>query len=190
MKYDKEIQTQYGFIHGSKTLVFIKTGRGGSIYGYQDKYVRISHAINDRFGYSVCVSANPPQRESNLSEEIAFVNQEQQINDIYFIGVSNGALVGAQQGYRESRIKGMLLINGPLMINWYKTRKGIEAFCGKSVRMLYGERDPSVRYIELLDLIRSDVLHYAICEGADHHFAGKENYFNREIMDFLRKLQE
>lgn len=29
MKYDKEIQTQYGFIHGSKTLVFIKTGRGG-----------------------------------------------------------------------------------------------------------------------------------------------------------------
>lgn len=106
MKYDKEIQTQYGFIHGSKTLVFIKTGRGGSIYGYQDKYVRISHAINDRFGYSVCVSANPPQRESNLSEEIAFVNQEQQINDIYFIGVSNGALVGAQQGYRESRIKG------------------------------------------------------------------------------------
>lgn len=37
--------------------------------------------------------------------------------------------------------------------------------------MLYGERDPSVRYIELLDLIRSDALHYAICEGADHHFA-------------------
>lgn len=131
MKYDKEIQTQYGFIHGSKTLVFIKTGRGGSIYGYQDKYVRISHAINDRFGYSVCVSANPPERESDLSEEIAFINQQQQLDDIYFIGVSNGALVGAQQGYRESRIKGMLLINGPLMINWYKTRKGIEAFCGK-----------------------------------------------------------
>lgn len=31
MKYDKEIQTQYGFIHGSKTLVFIKTGRGMDI---------------------------------------------------------------------------------------------------------------------------------------------------------------
>ena len=90
--------------------------------------------------------------------------------------------MGAQQGYRESRIKGMLLINGPLMINWYKTRKGIEAFCGKSVRMLYGERGPSVRYIELLDLIRSDVLHYAICEGADYHFAGKENYFNRDLI--------
>ena len=62
---------------------------------------------------------------------MAFVNQEQQINDRYCIGVSNGALVGAQQGYRESRIKGMLLINGTLMINWYKTRKGIESFLEK-----------------------------------------------------------
>jgi len=190
MKFDKEIQTQYGFMHGSKTLVFIKPGRGGSIYGYQDKYVRISHAIKDRFGYSVCVSANPIESQFNLAEEIEFINKECQIDDIHFIGISNGALVGAQQGYRESQIKGMLLINGPLMINWYKTREGIEAFQGKKVRMLYGGKDPSVDYIELLDLIRSEVLDYHICAGAGHSFAGKEDCLKKEIMDFLQKVQE
>ena len=37
-KYDKVIGKQFGIIQGEKYLVFIKTGRGGSIEGFENKY--------------------------------------------------------------------------------------------------------------------------------------------------------
>ena len=54
------------------------------------------------------------------------------------MGDSNGDLVGAQQCWNVDKIKNALLINGPLMINWPKTKKGAEEFrkllCTKNSR--------------------------------------------------------
>ena len=41
MQFDKTIDDQYGIIYGKKELVYIKTGRGGSIYGEDNKYYEI-----------------------------------------------------------------------------------------------------------------------------------------------------
>ena len=35
----------------------------------------------------------------------------------------------------------MLLINGPLMINYHKTIKGIKAFGAKPIDVVYGENE-------------------------------------------------
>jgi len=39
-KYDKVIGKQFGIVKGEKYLVFIKTGRGGSIKGFENKYLK------------------------------------------------------------------------------------------------------------------------------------------------------
>ena len=44
-KYDKVIGKQFGIIQGEKYLVFIKTGKGGSIEGFENKYLRICSII-------------------------------------------------------------------------------------------------------------------------------------------------
>lgn len=189
MKFDKVISEQYGVMKGNGNLVFIKTGRGGTIYGCQNKYLHIASELRDDFGCTVIVSANPENSECDLVTELnEILSSEGDFTEIYFIGVSNGALVGAQQGYRCKKIKAMLLLNGPLMINWHKTRKGLEEFGGEKVRLVYGSLDPSYRYIELLNLIESDVCDYVKLEGIDHNFTDNMEVFTSNIWKFLTEV--
>ena len=187
MKFDKVISEQYGIMKGNGNLIFIKTGRGGTIYGYQNKYCRIASEFRDDFGCTVIVSANPENSECDLVTELnEILSSEGDFTEIYFIGVSNGALVGAQQGYRCKKIKAMLLVNGPLMINWHKARKGLEEFDGEKVQLVYGSLDPSYPYIELLDLIESEICDYVVLEGIDHNFTDNMEVFISNIWIFLK----
>ena len=190
MRYDLLVDDRIGIMKRFGHLVFIKTGWGGTIYGKDNKYLKLAAEIKDKFEYSVAVSANPSDSICDLNEEIeAAISQLTTYDKIIFIGVSNGALVGAQQGWKDPRIDAMLLIHGPLMINWHKTKKGIENFNGY-VRFLYGDLDPSYSYVELLNLIESDNYEYRILEGVDHVFSGVEQRMVDEIMDFLGEVYE
>lgn len=187
-RFDSTIEDRFGILEGGSTLVFIKTGRGGSIFGAGDKYLRIAEQIKQKYGYSVVVSANPEGSVSNLEDEIReIIATGLDIGEIIFIGVSNGALVGAQQGWKSALISRMLLINGPLMINWLKTKRGIEYFEGESIRIVYGEDDPSNQYFGLLDLIDSDRYEIRMLPGVDHTFSGKEEVLYEEILDYVDK---
>ena len=57
--YDKIVEKQFGMIYGNSTAVYIKTGRGGDIYGYDNKYLNITNMLYDHYGYTCVVSANP-----------------------------------------------------------------------------------------------------------------------------------
>ena len=105
------------------------------------------------------------------------------IDGIVFIGVSNGALIGAQQGWKNPEIKEMLLINGPLMINWPKTKNGIEEFGGE-VQAIIGTQDPSFPYVGLLELIDKPYsrFSYDTIEGVDHTFSNEESCFFEIIL--------
>lgn len=37
-------------VFGTNILVYIKTGNGGNIFGYENKYVKIANRIYDVFG--------------------------------------------------------------------------------------------------------------------------------------------
>jgi hypothetical protein len=184
--FHKIIKDKYGIMSGDGKLVFVKTGRGGSVYGYNNKYLNLAKSILTLYGYSVVISANPADSECYLNEELEEVKEYiGDYDEVYFIGVSAGALVGAQQGYMNEKISKMLLVNGPLMINWPKTKTGIEKFQGNRVEMLYGMRDPSYKYFEILNYINSDKLERDTVEDADHNFAGKEKILEQKIIDFI-----
>ena len=184
-KFDLEIDEKYGIMEGLGRVVLIKTGRGGSIYGNDNKYLRLAELIRERYGSTVVVSSNPVDSKCILSDEIDAISQYVSlIDDIVFIGVSNGALIGAQQAWKNPSIKELLLINGPLMINWPRTKVGIELFDGESL-FLYGDLDPSYPYLGLLELIDSYRSSYKLLLDVDHTFTDKEERFFDEILQFL-----
>lgn len=186
--FDKTLDVNYGITYGSNKLVFIKAGRGGTIYGLDNKYVKIANRIAEEYGYTVVISANHKDSVYVLEDELKLVKtMVPDYTEIIFVGMSAGALIGAQQGYLNEEIKSMLLINGPLMINWPKTKRGIEKFEGKNVEMLYGTKDPSYKYYEILKCINSDKLIAREIEDADHNFIGKQDVFEEEIIQFVGK---
>lgn len=188
MNFDKVLENYFGIVCGNKSIVYIKTGKGGTVYGRDDKYLRIAKRLNEQYGYSVVVSANPVEYDCDLQLEIDYISDELGAYDeMYFIGMSNGAIIGARQGFRIKGIQKMLLINGPLMINYHKTIKGIKAFGGKPIDFVYGENDPSAMYTVWLKNEKISNYNVSIIPGADHNFAGMEDVLEDIIVNFLLK---
>ena len=186
-RYPIEIESRIGIIPGNETCVYIKTGKGGGIYGYEGKYIEISTKIHDSYGYTVCVSANPMGDTCIMSEKITELkNMISGIKEILYVGFSNGAMVGAQQAWEIDIIKRMLLINGPLMFNWHKTKEGLEKFKGEAAVVVYGEHDPSYKYFELLNLVDSNIMKKYSVTGADHNFTGMLEEFKELILFFCK----
>lgn len=182
--YDKIVHSQlgeiaiidYGIVKGNETIVFIKAGQDGSMYGYQNKYLKIADSINNKYGYTVICSSNPFDGTNPLDNAMKVINNyciEQDIKDykIYYMGHSNGALIGAWFGINYPRIKRMLLVNGPLMYNWHKTKEGILNFSGERIVLVYGSQDQSIQYTGLIEPLLSEKVKLEIIEGQDHHFS-------------------
>ena len=138
--FDKTIEDRFGLVYGNKKLVLIKTGRGGGIYGYNNKYLNLAYKLHEQLGCSVVISVTPTDSQCVLKDDLDVIKKYMpDYEDVIFIGVSAGALLGAQQGHLNNKITHMLLINGPLMINWPKTKKSVEAFNGKIVEIFERE---------------------------------------------------
>ena len=140
-----EFKTRFAMVCIGKGI-----GQNGSVYGYNNKYLKMAKYINLQYGCTIVVSSNPYDCTDSLGQALEVIKQEvnQDVN-VYYMGMSNGAILGARFGHLHSEIKRMLLINGPLMINWPKTKKGLEKFEGESVVMVYGSLDPSFKYAEI-----------------------------------------
>jgi hypothetical protein len=175
INYPIEIDKRIGIVPGNDICIFIVTGRGGTIYGYNNKYINLATELSEHYGYAICVVASPIEGPLELIENMELCMNASSFTEVRYIGISYGALVGAQQGWQIPRISKMLLINGPLMINWHKTKLGAERFKGKEIIFVYGEKDPSYRYFEILKNIDSSVVSLYSVSGADHHFSGMED---------------
>ena len=182
-QYDKVIEKQFGIIKGEKYLIFIKTGRGGSIEGFESKYLNICDFLFEKYGYTFVVSANPKDSVCDLEEEIKCISKYVgDYKEIIFVGISNGAFIGAAQCRKIEKIKNAVLINAPLMINFHKIKEGAQKFRGDNMYFLYGEEDPSFRYIEILNVIKNTACKYKIIKGEGHEFSKESliselNYF-------------
>lgn len=184
-KYDIVIGKQFGIINGEKNIVFIKTGRGGTIEGFKNKYLSICSFLFEKYGYTFVVSANPKDSVCDLEEEIKCISKYVgDYKEIIFVGISNGAFIGAAQCRKIEKIKNAVLINAPLMINFHKIKEGVKKFRGNNMYFLYGEDDPSCRYIEILDSIKNTACKYKIIKGEGHDFS-KESLIS-ELNYFLR----
>lgn len=181
--YDRTVAggtLQYAVIRGSSTTFLIKAGLGGNVYGYENKYLHMAVRLHETYGYTIVVADNPQGVFDPLDDTMEFVTSlVSGPESILFMGVSNGALLGAQYGWKHPLIKRMLLVNVPLMINWHRTKEGLKQFRGEKIAMIYGDRDPSFRYCGMLSLIEQPSLTCEIVPGADHNFAGLVDVFER-----------
>lgn len=174
---------QYGIVYGSNTIVFIKAGANGSMYGYENKYLQIAKNINKLYGHTVICSSNPNYNKENpLNQAIELIANYAENNnfddyEILYMGHSDGASLVARYGYLYPKIKKMLLINPPIFFNWHKLKDGMKQFTGEEAIFVYGDLDPSYKYVEMLNLIGNDRVKIEIIKGADHHFVGKLDEF-------------
>ena len=174
---------QYGIVQGSNTIVFIKAGANGSMYGYENKYLQIARNINKTHGYTVICSSNPDyNRENPLNQAIELISNYAESNNfedykILYMGHSDGASLGARYGYLYPKIKRMLLINPPIFFNWHKLKDGMKQFNGEKAVFVYGNLDPSYKYVEMISLIDNDRVKLEIIQDADHHFVDKLDDF-------------
>lgn len=199
LKFDKEIHSKfediaiidYGIVEGNNIIVFIKAGQNGSLYGYQNKYVKMAKRLNKKYGCSVICSSNPFDGNNPLDNAMEVIEDYAKRFDdfkIYYLGYSNGALIGTWFGIKYPKIKRMALVNGPLMYNLYKTKEGALSFKGESINFIYGEYDQSIGYVELLKSLENDKIKVFIEEGQDHHFSKSEEDFQKIPEKYLFEM--
>ena len=199
LKFDKEIHSKfediaiidYGIVEGNNIIVFIKAGQNGSLYGYQNKYIKMAKRLNKKYGCSVICSSNPFDGNNPLDNAMTIIEDYAKRFDdykIYYLGYSNGALIGAWFGIKYPKIKRMALVNGPLMYNLYKTKEGALSFKGESINFIYGEYDQSIGYVELLKSIENDKIKVFIEEDQDHHFSKSEEDFQKIPEKYLFEM--
>lgn len=198
LKFDKEIHSNfndeiidYGIVEGNNIIVFIKAGQDGSLYGYQNKYIKMARRLNKKYGCSVICSSNPFDGNNPLDNAMEIIEDYAKIFDnykIYYLGYSNGALIGAWFGVKYPKIKRMALVNGPLMYNFHKTKEGALSFNGDMISFIYGEYDQSIGYIDLLKNMENDKIKVYVEKGQDHHFSKSEESFQEIPEKYLFEI--
>lgn len=200
MKYDIELHRQfkdiaiidYGIIKGNNNILFIKAGQDDSMYGYKNKYLKIAKTINKKYGSTVICSSNPFDGNNPLDDAMEVIEEyckKESMKDynIYYMGHSNGGLIGAWFGTKYPKIKRLLLVNAPLMYNYHKTKEALINFNQEQLVLIYGRQDQSFPYVELLNEIHNEKVKYFVIEGQDHHFSKDVYDFKQLPIDYLYK---
>ena len=189
MRYDETVvraqgqgAVEYGIAHGGPVVVFIKVGRGGDCYGFEDKYLKMAYFLREQYGCTVVCASNPVNLPVTYPTDAAFLSaylkeQESTASRVYTVGSSNGALQTLELARSLSAVDGLLLVNMPLMINYHKTKAALRELSDRRIVGVWGERDPSapyVRFVENLGLPNSQI---EIIPNADHCFTGMTEHF-------------
>lgn len=194
--FSDHIDIQYGIIEGNETILLIKVGQNGGVYGFEDKYLKIANQMHEQYGYTVITSSNPFNGKNPLDQAMEVIEdyciqKGFDSYDVQYMGHSNGALIGFSWGYLYPQIKKMLLINGPLMINWHKSKAGLTKIKDKTVTFIYGEKDPSHFFVGHLKPFTeaNDDIHVVVVKDAGHNFENMLDTFlalpEQYLTDFL-----
>lgn len=177
--FETEINKEkYAIINGNETLLFIKAGLNGSCYGYNNKYVTIAKNINQKFGYSVACVSNLNRNGNPLERDLKVIHKlfKNEIKRIYYMGYSNGALIGACYTHLFQDIQKSLLINSPIIQHWLKIKPALQKI-NTPTTFIFSDQDPSFPYIELLTFIKNSQINISIIKNTDHYFSNKLDEF-------------
>ena len=107
---DEYWDIETSFLRGRDALVVWKTGAGGTVNGYKDKYKKLAEYIHNRTGYAVLTVDNPAGADKEENFEVTMTSAEF-ANDVtedadgravpvYYVGFSLGASWGAMYGWQ------------------------------------------------------------------------------------------
>lgn len=171
LKFDEVIDDRYGITLGYKDVFFIKTELNGTIYGNQNRYLKIAKRINFKYGLTVIVASN--LSDVNLEDDFNEVSKYLENKKIYFMGMANGGTLAIQNENISLKIEKMLLVNLPLMINLHKTKEGILNYKGRLI-CVYGSKDSSFNYLPLIQDFRN--VNIAVIPNQDHNFSNGDEF--------------
>ena len=188
MKYDIELHRQfkdiaiidYGIIKGNNNILFVKAGQDGSMYGYKNKYLKIAKMINKKYGSTVICSSNPFDGNNPLDNAFTVIEKyTSKFEDykVYYLGFSNGALIGAYFGINYPKIKRMLLVNMPLIYDINLIKNNLNNFNNEKVTIVYGSLDYSINLLENIKNIKSNRVDIKVILNEDHYFSKDEEDF-------------
>ena len=184
MEYNYTLKNEnvdYGFVKGNDKIVLVKPGLGGNYTGYENKYLKIAHQLNERYGCSVIVASNPEGSRNHAKSDKQILEQYISENNItspelFFFGNSNGGIKGLELTNNAVAFKKMVLVNMPLMLNFHKTKRYISATPQTEIVAIYGQHDQSVPYLPFLDGKFENVKVLTV-PNADHNFKGMLDEF-------------
>lgn len=174
--YQCGCEIDYGFVFGRdrQKIFLIKTGQDGSIYGYQNKYLKLAYELRDLHGFSVVCASTPSTEINQMALFAEMVQSKFKITDatkIYYMGMSKGASIGCLGHASFPQISRFLLINPPLMINTTKQCRCAQNFAGETMTFVFGSLDPSAHLAGLLKMHERENVRVAIIPGQDHYFS-------------------
>ncbi|MBQ7343719.1 MAG: hypothetical protein IJW53_03020 [Clostridia bacterium] len=175
-----ENSVEYGYVAGDNRLVYIKAGMGGGFEGDRSKYLRIARRLNERYGCSVVSVSNPAPLPIAIDKAIIddLIHRHGiHGSEISFFGHSNGGVKGLELSCVGIGFKKMVLVNMPLMINFHKTVDRIKATPKTRIIAVYGEYDPSYKYIPFLERKGLSNVEIVKFQGVDHNFEGRLDEF-------------
>lgn len=172
---------EYGVVRGSHRITLIKSGRGGSCTGEEEKYLRMARRIRERRGDTVICSSNPVGCESREADRVFLeeyaTEQGWENFELCLIGSSNGGYQNIFLAAQLPQVRKLLCINMPLMLNFHKITGHLQGMSEVEKIFVYGSKDPSYRYLPFLEH-RSYLLCRVIrAEGVDHVFTGRTEEF-------------
>ena len=177
-----------GYLAGSATVLFIKTGQGGTIDGYEGRYVTLAHKMHAQFGCTVFVSETTSDLPNAFQWDMRFVESRMQdaAYRICYMGVSKGGLIGCWYAGSDSHVERVACVNAPLMINFHnKTLPAIKELSGR-LTMYCGSRDPSYIYVPHAERYAT----VKVIEGGDHTLRGRDDLFERIAQALLENRNE
>ncbi|MBQ9745513.1 MAG: hypothetical protein IJW21_01655 [Clostridia bacterium] len=176
---------EYGIFRGGEKIVFVKAGRGGTFRGYGDKYLRFAEYLRSEYGASVICADNPEDcrnsAEADVSvlctyaEEAGFAAPR-----FYFWGTSDGGFKGVDMA-ECLKLEKAVLVNMPLMVNFYRTKERMKKLGGKLFAFVYGDADPSYKYVPFLHNLEGCKI--VILENTSHRLECNEK--ERELFGRL-----
>ncbi len=178
LNFDKRItanvygkKVRYGIIEGNEKILFIKTGAGGKIEGFNKKYLKMARKINKKLGATVICAPNPDDVEIMRADEalIKKMAEKHENCQIYFLGSSDGGDRILTLAKKFPQTVKALGINPSI--------KTIEDFLNKLKQIpqvektiVYGSNDELFYVASELEKAEIENLTIKIIDGADHEF--------------------
>ena len=182
------VQIDYGIINGkfniesTHIVVYIKAGLTGSIYGYENKYLKMAKNLNEKFGVSVFVASNPEGTGNSIGHGLQIIKnycKERQVKqfNVYFVGVSNGGVQGLFAFEKNPLINKALLIGAPLNYNPDLIKKALINFNGEKLHLICGDKDPGFGLFKLYSELENEKIIFTAFLNVDHVFSGNTELF-------------
>ncbi len=165
---------EYAIFFGNENIVFIKTGAGGSVRGYENKYLKMARRVHERIGATVICASNPDAKHETFDEQkIRWVASELGFEkfNLYLWGTSDGAYQNLSLAKRFDETKKWIGVNSSFIV-FSDFEEKIQNLIGVKKILVYGTKDDEYDVVFPALMAKEDENRKILfIQGADHRFS-------------------